>query len=56
MMRDDHFGMALTQIPPEISEMMMTMHRFDGVGDTNEAIEALHSGCCLRAVVRCGSR
>ena len=29
-------------------------HRFDGVGDTNEAIEALHSGCCLRAVVRYG--
>lgn len=29
-------------------------HRFDGVGNTNGAIEALHSGCCLRAVVRYG--
>jgi len=29
-------------------------HRFDCVGQTNEAIDALHSGCCLRAVVRYG--
>lgn len=27
-------------------------HTFDGVGKTNEAIEALHSGKCLRAVVK----
>jgi S-(hydroxymethyl)glutathione dehydrogenase / alcohol dehydrogenase len=27
-------------------------HTFDGVGSTNEAIEALHSGACLRAVVK----
>jgi len=31
-------------------------HRFNGVGDTNEAIHALHSGSCLRAVVRYGPR
>jgi len=29
-------------------------HRFDGVGGTNDAIDALHAGCCLRAVVRYG--
>jgi S-(hydroxymethyl)glutathione dehydrogenase/alcohol dehydrogenase len=29
-------------------------HRFDGVDTTNDAIAALHSGCCLRAVVRYG--
>ena len=29
-------------------------HRFDGVGETNQAIDALHSGCCLRAVVKYG--
>lgn len=29
-------------------------HRFDGVGNTHDAIDALHSGCCLRAVVRYG--
>jgi S-(hydroxymethyl)glutathione dehydrogenase/alcohol dehydrogenase len=29
-------------------------HRFDGVNTTNQAIDALHSGCCLRAVVRYG--
>lgn len=29
-------------------------HRFDGVDQTNDAIDALHSGCCLRAVVRYG--
>lgn len=27
-------------------------HNFDGVAKTNEAIEALHSGECLRAVVK----
>ena len=27
-------------------------HVFDGVGSTNSAIDALHSGTCLRAVVR----
>jgi S-(hydroxymethyl)glutathione dehydrogenase/alcohol dehydrogenase len=27
-------------------------HTFDGVGKTNEAIDALHSGECLRAVVK----
>ena len=27
-------------------------HNFDGVGKTNEAIDALHSGECLRAVVK----
>ena len=27
-------------------------HTFSGVGTTNEAIEALHSGSCLRAVVQ----
>merc|ERR1711998_191581 len=27
-------------------------HRFNGVGATNQAIEALHSGECLRAVVK----
>jgi S-(hydroxymethyl)glutathione dehydrogenase/alcohol dehydrogenase len=27
-------------------------HRFDGVGNTTKAIEALHSGDCLRAVVK----
>jgi len=26
-------------------------HKFKGVGKTNEAIDALHSGKCLRAVV-----
>jgi S-(hydroxymethyl)glutathione dehydrogenase/alcohol dehydrogenase len=26
-------------------------HTFDGVDKTNEAIDALHSGTCLRAVV-----
>jgi S-(hydroxymethyl)glutathione dehydrogenase/alcohol dehydrogenase len=31
-------------------------HKFDGVGFTNDAIDALHSGCCLRAVVRYGPR
>jgi len=29
-------------------------HRFEGVGATTNAIEALHSGCCLRAVVKYG--
>jgi len=29
-------------------------HRFDGVESTNAAVDALHSGCCLRAVVRYG--
>lgn len=29
-------------------------HRFNGLDKTNDAIEALHSGCCLRAVVRYG--
>ena len=27
-------------------------HRFDGVGGTTKALEALHSGDCLRAVVK----
>ena len=27
-------------------------HRFDGVDCTNDAIDALHGGDCLRAVVR----
>jgi S-(hydroxymethyl)glutathione dehydrogenase/alcohol dehydrogenase len=27
-------------------------HTFQGVGKTNDAIDALHSGDCLRAVVR----
>ncbi|CAN0230418.1 unnamed protein product, partial [Laminaria digitata] len=27
-------------------------HNFDGVEKTNEAIEALHQGSCLRAVVK----
>ena len=27
-------------------------HNFEGVGATNEAIDALHSGKCLRAVVK----
>mmetsp|Transcript_68471 Transcript_68471/g.101696 ORF Transcript_68471/g.101696 Transcript_68471/m.101696 type:complete len:120 (+) Transcript_68471:1125-1484(+) len=27
-------------------------HRFDGVEKTNDAIDALHSGNCLRAVVK----
>jgi S-(hydroxymethyl)glutathione dehydrogenase/alcohol dehydrogenase len=27
-------------------------HTFDGVGCTNDAIDALHGGKCLRAVVR----
>ena len=27
-------------------------HTFQGVGKTNEAIDALHSGKCLRAVVK----
>jgi S-(hydroxymethyl)glutathione dehydrogenase/alcohol dehydrogenase len=27
-------------------------HEFEGVGKTNDAIEALHSGSCLRAVVK----
>jgi S-(hydroxymethyl)glutathione dehydrogenase/alcohol dehydrogenase len=31
-------------------------HKFDGVGMTNEAIDTLHSGSCLRAVVRYGPR
>jgi len=26
-------------------------HTFKGVGNTNDAIDALHSGDCLRAVV-----
>ena len=26
-------------------------HRFNGVGETTKAIDALHSGDCLRAVV-----
>ena len=26
-------------------------HRFSGVAGTNQALEALHSGDCLRAVV-----
>lgn len=29
-------------------------HRFEGVGATTNAIEALHSGSCLRAVVKYG--
>ena len=29
-------------------------HRFDSVGETTKAVDALHSGCCLRAVVRYG--
>ena len=27
-------------------------HKFDGVDKTNEAIDTLHSGTCLRAVCR----
>ena len=27
-------------------------HVFDGVGETNKAVDALHSGDCLRAVVK----
>jgi len=27
-------------------------HSFDGVGKTNEAVDALHSGKCLRAIVK----
>jgi len=27
-------------------------HVFDGVGTTNDAIDALHGGKCLRAVVQ----
>jgi len=27
-------------------------HKFNGVGETTKAIEALHSGECLRAVVK----
>lgn len=27
-------------------------HRFDGIDAVNDAIHALHSGDCLRAVVR----
>jgi S-(hydroxymethyl)glutathione dehydrogenase / alcohol dehydrogenase len=29
-------------------------HKLNGIETTNEAIDALHSGCCLRAVVRYG--
>ncbi|CAM9717270.1 unnamed protein product, partial [Choristocarpus tenellus] len=27
-------------------------HKFDGVDKTNDAIDALHNGDCLRAVVK----
>mmetsp|Transcript_16331 Transcript_16331/g.26584 ORF Transcript_16331/g.26584 Transcript_16331/m.26584 type:complete len:165 (-) Transcript_16331:61-555(-) len=46
---------------PKLVERMMTgeipvdqyiTHTFDGVGKTNDAIDALHSGTCLRAVVQ----
>lgn len=45
---------------PKLVERMLTgdlnidhfiTHNFDGVGGTNLAIDALHSGKCLRAVV-----
>jgi len=46
---------------PKLVERMMSgdipvdhyiTHVFDGVGATNDAIDALHSGKCLRAVVQ----
>lgn len=46
---------------PKLVERMMAgeipvdqyiSHTFDGVHETNQAIDALHSGTCLRAVVR----
>lgn len=48
-----------TQVPVLVERMMngtlpidhYITHTFSGVGATNKAIEALHSGDCLRAVV-----
>ena len=36
----------------EIAVDQYITHIFDGVDSTNDAVEALHSGDCLRAVVR----
>jgi S-(hydroxymethyl)glutathione dehydrogenase/alcohol dehydrogenase len=36
----------------EIAVDHFITHTFDGVEKTNEAIDALHSGDCLRAVVQ----
>ena len=49
-----------TDVPKLVERMMsgeipvdhFITHAFDGVEKTNEAIEALHSGSCLRAVVQ----
>jgi S-(hydroxymethyl)glutathione dehydrogenase/alcohol dehydrogenase len=49
-----------TDVPKLVERMMAgelpvdqyITHTFDGVSKTNEAIEALHSGTCLRAVVQ----
>lgn len=49
-----------TDVPKLVERMMsgeleidhFITHRFDGVDKTNEAVEALHSGECLRAVVK----
>ena len=49
-----------TDVPKLVQRMMsgeiavdhFITHTFDGVGKTNDAIDALHSGSCLRAVVQ----
>ena len=48
-----------TDVPKLVSRMLdgslnidhFITHNFDGVAGTNDAIDALHSGKCLRAVV-----
>lgn len=48
-----------TDVPKLVERMMngnlnidhFITHKFDGVAGTNQAVDALHSGKCLRAVV-----